>query len=73
MYNHMDTGQVPDFELHDMTTRLAMIYEKTLEYSELQISAECNCLRVTNPQNPRTIAEQTLAYEKALESVARQR
>ena len=73
MYNHIDAGQVPDFELNDMITRLAMMYEKTLEYSEPQISAKHNCLRVTNPQNPRTIAEQTLAYKKALESVARQR
>ena len=71
MYNHIDAGQVPDFELHDMTTRLAMMYERTLEYLELQISAERNCLRATNPRNPRTIAKQTLAYEKALKSVAR--
>ena len=73
IYNHMDAGQIPDFKLHDMTTRLAMMYERTLEYSELQIFAKRNCLRTTNPQNPRTIAEQTLAYKKALESVARQR
>ena len=52
----MDAGQVPDFELDDMTARLAMMYERTLEYSELQISAKRNCLRATNPQNPRTIA-----------------
>ena len=73
MYNHMDAGQVTDFELHDMTTRLVMMYERTLQYSELQISAKRNCLQTTNPQNTRTIVEQTLAYEKALESVARQR
>ena len=73
MYNHTDAGQVSDFELHDMTTGLAMMYERTLEYSELQISAKRNCLRATNPQKPRTIAEQILAYEKTLESVARQR
>ena len=73
MYNHIDTSQVSDFELHDMTARLAMMYEKTLEYSKLQISAKRNCLRTTNPQNPRIIAEQALAYEEALDSIARQR
>ena len=73
MYNHTDAGQVPDFDLHNVTTRLAMMYERTLEYSNLQISAERNRLRATNPRNPRTIAEQALACEKALDSFARQR
>ena len=71
MYNHTDAGQVPDFELHDMTARLAMMYERTLEYSKLQISTERNYLRATNPQNPRTITEEALTYEEALDSVAR--
>ncbi|WP_375449210.1 C-terminal helicase domain-containing protein [uncultured Nostoc sp.] len=73
MYNHTDAGQVPDFELHDVTARLAMMYKRTLEYSKLQISAERNRLRATNPRNPRTIAKQALACEKALDSFARQR
>ena len=30
MYNHTDAGQVPNFELYDMTARLAMMYERTL-------------------------------------------
>ncbi len=33
MYNHMDAGQVLEFELHNVTARLAMMYERTLEYS----------------------------------------
>ena len=73
MYNHTDAGQVPDFELHDVTAKIAMMYESTLEYSKLQISAEHNRLRATNPQNPRTIAVQALACEEALDSFARQR
>ena len=73
MYNHTDAGQVPDFELHDVTARLAMMYERTLEYSELQISAKRNRLHTTNPQNSKTIAKQAPAYEEALDSFARQR
>ena len=73
MYNHTDASQVPDYELYDMTARLAMMYEKTLKYLKLQISAKRNRLRATNPQNPRTIAEQALAYEEALDSFDRQR
>ena len=73
IYNHTDVGQISDFELHDMIAKLAIMYERTLEYSELQISAECNRLRATNSWNPRTIAEQALAYEEAWDSFARQR
>ncbi len=49
MYNHIDIGQVPKFELHDVTVRLAMIYKRTLEYSELQLSIEHDRLRTINP------------------------
>ena len=71
MYNYTDAGKVPDFELHDMTARLAMMYERTLEYSKLQISAERNRLHATDSQNPRTIAKQVLVCEEALDSFAR--
>ncbi len=73
MYNYMDAGQVPKFELHDVTARLAMMYERTLKYSELQLSAEHDRLRATNSRNPRTMAEQALAYEAALDGFAIQR
>ncbi len=73
MYNHMDAGQLPDFELHDITTRLAIMYERTLEYSEYQLSAKCNRLRTIKPQNPRTMAKQALACEEALNGFARQK
>ena len=49
MYNHTDAGQVPDFELYDVIARLAMMYERILKYSKLQISTECNRLHKTNP------------------------
>lgn len=35
MYNHMDAGQVPEFELHNVTAKQAIMYEKPLEYSKL--------------------------------------
>lgn len=73
MYNHVDTGQVPEFELHDVTARQAIMYEKTLEYSKLQLSAKCARLRITTPQNLKTTAEQVLAYEKALNGFASQK
>ncbi len=69
----MDAGQIPDFELHDMTARLAMMYERTLEYLECQLSAERDRLRTTNPQNLKTMAEKALACEETLNSFARQR
>ena len=28
MYNHMVAGQIPEFELHGMTVKLAIIYER---------------------------------------------
>ncbi len=73
MYNYMDAGQVTEFELHDVTTRLAMIYERILEYSKLQLSAKHDRLRETNPRNPKTMAEQALACEAALDGFAIQR
>ncbi len=73
MYNHMDTGQVPEFELYDVTARLAMMYERTLEYSELQLSAKRDRLRATNPRNLRIMAKQALACEAALDGFAIQR
>lgn len=66
----MNAGQVPEFELYNMTTRLAIIYKKTLEYSELQLSAECDHLHATNSQNPKIMAEQALAYKSTLDSFA---
>ncbi len=73
IYNHMDAGQVLEFELHDMTARLARIYKRTLEFSELQLSAERDRLHITNPRNLRTMVKQALAYEAALDGFAIQR
>ena len=57
MYNHEDAGQVAEFELQNMTTKPAMMYEKILEYSELQLSVERDCLCITTPWNLKTTAE----------------
>ena len=73
MYNHMVAGQVPEFELYGVTAKLAMMYERTLEYSELQLSAERDRLRVINPRNPKTMAKQALACTAALDGFAIQR
>ncbi len=56
-----------------MTAKLAMMYERTLEYSKRQLSAERNRLCTTNPQNPKTMAEKALACEEALNGFAKQR
>ena len=73
MYNHVDAGQVPEFELYDVTARQAMMYEKTLEYSELRLSAERTRLRITTPRNLKTTAKQALACEEALNGFASQK
>lgn len=49
MYNHIDTGQIPEFELQNVIARLAMMYKRILEYLKLQLSAKCDRLRATNP------------------------
>ncbi len=49
MYNHIDAGQVAELELYDMTARLAIMYERILEYSEIQVSIECDRLHTINP------------------------
>ncbi len=73
MYNHMDAGQVPEFELYNVTARLAMMYKRTLKYSEVQLSAKHDHLRATKLRNPRTMAEQGLTYKAALDGFAIQR
>lgn len=70
IYNHIDVSQVPEFELYDMTAKLTMMYKETLEYLELQLSAERDHLYATNPQNPKTIAKQVLACSAALDDLA---
>lgn len=42
IYNLIDVCYVSEFELHDVTAILAMIYKKILEYLELQFSAKCD-------------------------------
>lgn len=60
----MNTSKVPDFELYDVTTRLAMMYKRILKYSKRQLFIKRKCLHTTNPRNLRTMAKQALAYEE---------
>lgn len=53
----MDASQIAELELYDVTTKLAIMYKRILEYSELQVSTKCYCLYATNPRNLRTMAE----------------
>lgn len=69
----MVAGQVPEFELHSMTAKQAMIFEKMLEYSELLLSPDRERLCTTNPQNQKSIAEQILVCQAALDSFAIQK
>lgn len=73
IYNHINIGKIPDFELHNVIVRLAMIYKMTLEYSKCQLFTECNYICITNPRNLKTMTKKTLIYEKALNGFARQR
>ncbi len=58
MYNNAEARQVPEFHGYNVTARLNMIYEHTIEYSNLLLSSERNRLLTTNPiRNPRTTVE----------------
>ncbi|WP_375449376.1 hypothetical protein [uncultured Nostoc sp.] len=71
VYNSVDAGQIPAFELHDVTAKMGMRYEKTLEYSELQLSVERQRLLAPNlPKNPRTMVELADACEAAFDGFA---
>ena len=71
IYNYTDANKISGFELHDMTAKLAMIYKKILNYSELQHFAKCDHLHATNPQNPKTITKQIFIWEEVLDDFAR--
>ncbi len=73
MYNNAEVRQVPEFDGYDITARLSMMYEHTIEYSNLLLSNERDRLLAANPiGNPRTAVEQTLACETALNNFAQQ-
>lgn len=58
MYNYINAGKVLEFELYNMTaTKLVMIYERILKYSELQVFAEHNRLYIIKSQNLKIIVE----------------
>ena len=70
MYSYMNTGQLLEFELDNVTAKLAMMYKRILKYSKLQLSAKRNCLYSINPQNAKIIAKQALAYKVVLDGFA---
>lgn len=66
----MITSQLSEFELHHVAAKLAMMYESTIEYSELQLSTKHDCLHVINPRNSKTIAKEVPVYKAALDGFA---
>lgn len=56
IYNHINAGQISEFNLHGVTVKQAIIYEKMLEYSELELFAKCDYLYTINPPNLKIIA-----------------
>ncbi len=72
MYNNIKTRQVSDFEAHDITAKLGIIYARTMEYPNLFFFNECKRLLAVNPRGPQTIVDQTCACKKALNNFALQ-
>lgn len=73
MYNHIDAKHVSEFELHNITARLVIMYNRTLEYSKLQLYSKRDCLRTTNLRNLKIMAKQVIENEAALDSFTIQR
>lgn len=67
MYNHMDAGQIHEFELYNVTAKQGMMYERIFEYSELQLSAKRDLLYTINSRNPKRIAKQAFVYKVVLD------
>lgn len=57
IYTYIDAGQVSHFKLHNVTARVAIMYERILEYLKCQLFAKHDYLHITNPRNQRTMAE----------------
>lgn len=59
------------FELHNITAKLAIIYEKILKYFKIQLFAKRKHLYIINQtKNLKMIFKQALACEIALNSFA---
>lgn len=65
--------QIPEFELYNITTKLAIIYKKILDYSKLELFIEQNYLYLTNIQNLKIIAKQPFICKVAFNSFALQK
>lgn len=48
IYNNINTSQVPEFDLHNIPARPAIMYERTLKYLKLQFSAKRDYLCIIN-------------------------
>lgn len=71
MYNRGEAGQVPVFEVYNVTAKLRMMYAGTTEYTDLLLSGERQRLFAENlPGGPKTAAKQTCVYEEALNNFA---
>ncbi len=67
LYKNTKVRQVPEFDGNNITVRLSMMYEHTIEYSNLLSSSERNKLLAANLiRNPKTAVEQTFACKTAL-------
>lgn len=71
IYNHLNISQVPMFELHNITAKLAIIYEKILKYSKIQLFAKCkHSYTINQIKNLKMLFKQALECEIALNSFA---
>lgn len=70
MYNSVEIGQVLDFEMYKITTKLGMIYAYTIEYFDLLFSNKDKRLLAANSRSPQTIVDQTCVCEEVLNNFA---
>lgn len=72
IYDIVEAGQVPDFKVYNITTKLDIIYVHTTEYSDLLFSNEYERLLAKNLRSPHTIVDQTYTCEEVLNNFALQ-
>lgn len=71
IYNNVEAGQVSNFEVYNIIAKLNIVYAYTKEYSDLFFYDEDKKLLVANLiKDLQTIANQSHAYEKALNNFA---
>lgn len=71
MFKSVEVGQVPEFNICDMTARMGIMYKSTVEYADLLLSTKRNRLfAATLVRNPRTAAKLTIKCKTALNDFA---